>query len=64
VNMWQSLSLTLGILKTLYPWANIVAVGKGFAVTCTNKEALKLVEDCAVAARQVVNMLGVDMSLG
>jgi hypothetical protein len=51
-------------LKSLYPWANLDAVGEGFAVTCSDEEALKLVEDPAMTVRQVVDMLGVDMSLG
>jgi hypothetical protein len=63
-NMQQSMSLTLGILKSLYPWADLDAAGEGFTVTCTDEEALKLVKDSAVIARQVIDMLGVDMSLG
>jgi hypothetical protein len=62
--MWQSTSLTLIILKSLYPWANLDVAGEGFAVTCSDDEAPKLVEDSAKAARQVVDMLGVNMSLG
>jgi hypothetical protein len=38
-------------------------MGEGFMVTYSNKEALKLVEDSAVMAGQVIDMLGVDMSL-
>jgi hypothetical protein len=49
-NMWQSTSLTLGIMKSLYPRANLDAAGEGFAMT--------------VIARQVIDMLGVEMSLG
>jgi hypothetical protein len=63
-NMRQLVSLTLGILKSLYPQVDLDAVGQGFAVTCTNEEALNLVEDSTVIAGQVVDMLGVDMSLG
>jgi hypothetical protein len=63
-NMRQSASLTLGILKSLYPQANLDLALEGFAVTCSDKEALKLVEDSAKTAAQVVKMLGVDMSLG
>jgi hypothetical protein len=37
--------------------------GEGFAVTCFDEEALKLVEDSAAIARQVIDMLGVDISL-
>jgi hypothetical protein len=39
-------------------------VGEGFVVSCSDKEALKLIEDSAVTAGQVIDMLGVDMSLG
>jgi hypothetical protein len=63
-NMQQSTSLTLGILKSLYPRANLDAAGEGFAVTCSDEEALKLVEDSTKTAGQVVDMLGVNMSLG
>jgi hypothetical protein len=38
--------------------------GEGFMVTCSDKEALKLIEDSAVTAGHIVDMLGVDMSLG
>jgi hypothetical protein len=57
-------SLTLRILKSLYPRADLDMTGEGFAVTCSDEEALKLVEDSAMTARHVVDMLGVDMSLG
>jgi hypothetical protein len=40
------------------------AVGEGFTVTCSDEEALKLVEDSAMTAGHVLDMLGVDMSLG
>jgi hypothetical protein len=38
--------------------------GEGFTMTCSDEEALKLVEDSDVTAGHVVDMLGVDMSLG
>jgi hypothetical protein len=63
-NMRLSTSLTLGILKSLYPRADLDAVGEGFAVTCSDEEALKLVEDSTKTVGRVVDMLGVDMSLG
>jgi hypothetical protein len=63
-NMRQSLTLTLGILKYLYSWADFDTAGEGFMMTCYDEEALKLVEDSAVMAGRVVDMLGVDMSLG
>jgi hypothetical protein len=62
--MRQSASLTLGILKSLYPRADLDAVGGGFAATCRDEEALKLVEDSIVMTGQIVDMLGIDMSLG
>jgi hypothetical protein len=64
VNMRQSVSLILEILKSLYPWANLDTTGEGFTVTCSNEEAIKLVKDSTVTVGQVIDMLGVDMSLG
>jgi hypothetical protein len=46
-NMRQSASITLGILMSLYPRADLDVVGEGFAMTCSNEEALRLVEDSA-----------------
>jgi hypothetical protein len=37
------------------------AAGEGFTVTCSDEEALKLVEDSTVTARHIVDILGVDM---
>jgi hypothetical protein len=39
-------------------------VSEGFTATCSDEEALKLLKDFVVTAEQVVDMLGVDMSLG
>jgi hypothetical protein len=39
-------------------------MGEGFVVTCNDEEALKLVEDSIMMVGHVVDMLGVDMSLG
>jgi hypothetical protein len=62
--MRHSMSPTLGILKSLYPQADLDAAGEGFTMTCSDEEALMLVEDSAKIAGQVVDMLGIDMSLG
>jgi hypothetical protein len=64
INVRQLASLTLRILKSLYPQADLDVAGEGFTMTCSDEEALKLVEDSAVTAGHVVDMLGVDMSLG
>jgi hypothetical protein len=61
-NMKYSTSLNLWILKFLYPWANLDVVGEGFAATCTDEEASKLVEDSAMMAECIIEMLLVDMS--
>jgi hypothetical protein len=61
-NMKESASLTLGTLKSLYPWADLDAAGEGFAATCTDEEALKLVEDSIVMADRIVEILLVDIS--
>jgi hypothetical protein len=47
-NMRQSASLTLGILKSLYPRADLDMAGEEFVVTCSDEEALMLVEDYGV----------------
>jgi hypothetical protein len=64
VNIRHSACLTLGILKSLHPRAYLDTAGEGFIVTCSDEEALKLVEDFAMTATQIVDMLGIDMSLG
>jgi hypothetical protein len=63
-NIRQSVSLTLRILKSLYPRADMDVAAEGFTMTCSDEEALKLVEGSAMMAGQVVDMLGVEMSIG
>jgi hypothetical protein len=46
------------------PRADLDVTGEGFVVTCSDEEVLKLVADSAKTAGQVVDMLGVNMSLG
>jgi hypothetical protein len=58
-NMKQSVSLTLRILMSLHHHANLDIVGDGFAVTCTNEEGLKLMEDSALTANHIVEMVSV-----
>jgi hypothetical protein len=47
-NMRQSVSLTHGSLKSIYLQADLDAAGEGFTVTCSDEEAIKLIEDSAV----------------
>jgi hypothetical protein len=61
-NMKQLTSLTLRMLKSLYPWAGLNLTGEGFAVTYTDEEASRLMEDSTVIADRIVEMLPVDMS--
>jgi hypothetical protein len=61
-NMKQSTRLTLGILKTLYPKADLDAAGEGFAMACTNEDARKLMEYSTLTASRILEMLLVDMS--
>jgi hypothetical protein len=61
-NMKQSMSLALGILKSLYPRANLDVAGEGFPATCTNDEASKLVEDSSVMVECIIDMLPIYMS--
>jgi hypothetical protein len=60
--MRKASSLTLRIVKSLYPQADLDAIGEGFTVTCTKEKANKLVEDSIMMATQVIEMLLVDMS--
>jgi hypothetical protein len=62
--MKQPVSLTLRILMSIYPQANMDVASEGFTVTCNDEEALKLGEDSVVTVWYIVDMLGVDMSLG
>jgi hypothetical protein len=62
-NMKQSMSLTLEILKSLYPQDNLDMVGEGFTVTYNDEEAINLIEDFVVKTGHIVDMLPVDMSL-
>jgi hypothetical protein len=61
-NMKKATNLTLTILKSLYPQANLDVAGKGFMMTCTEDEANKLMDDSAVTTYQIVEMLPIDMS--
>jgi hypothetical protein len=64
-NMRQTTSSpTFRILMSLYRRVDLDAAGEGFAVTYSDEEALKLIEDSAVMVEHVIGMLGVDMSLG
>jgi hypothetical protein len=49
-NMRQSTGLTLCIMKSLYPRADLDTAGEGFVVTCSDEEAMKLVEDSTMIA--------------
>jgi hypothetical protein len=40
--MKQSVSLTLGILKFIYPSADLDVVGEGFVANCTEEGVAKL----------------------
>jgi hypothetical protein len=61
--MKQSISLTLGILMSLYPRADLDTAGERFAATYSDEEALKLIEDTVVTVEHIIDMLGVDMSV-
>jgi hypothetical protein len=56
-NMKQAVSLTLEILKSLYPRVDLDVAGDGFVATCTDEEGLKLVEDSALTADRIVEMV-------
>jgi hypothetical protein len=60
--MRKVVSLSLGVLKSLYPRADMDVVGEGFAASYTEDEANQLVEDSTVMVSRVMEMLPVDMS--
>jgi hypothetical protein len=60
--MRKASSLTLGILKSIYPRADLDAVGDGLAATCIKEEAKKLVEDSTETTVAVIEMIPIDMS--
>jgi hypothetical protein len=61
-NMRKASSLTLGILKSLYPRADLDAVGEGFETIGIEEEANKLIEDSTLMMTRVIEMLPMDMS--
>jgi hypothetical protein len=61
-NIWKASSLTLGILKSLYPRDDLDAAGEGFAMTCSEDEANKLVEDSTMMVTRIIEMVSVNMS--
>jgi hypothetical protein len=60
--MKQSTCLTLGILKSLYPQADLDVVDEGFTTSYTDEAASKLMEDPAMMGDRIIEMLPVDMS--
>jgi hypothetical protein len=61
-NMKQLVSLTLGILKSLYPRADLDMTGTGFVASYIDEEASKFMEDSAVMVDRIIEMLLIDMS--
>jgi hypothetical protein len=52
--MRKASSLTLRILKYLYPELDLDVTGKGFAATCTEEEAGELVQTFIEIVTQVI----------
>jgi hypothetical protein len=63
-NMRKASNLTLRILMSLYPKADLGAAGEGFAATCMEDEATDLVQGFLEIATQIIEMIPIDMSLG
>jgi hypothetical protein len=61
--MRKASSLTLGILKSLYPKAELDAAGKGFAPTCTEDETADLVQSFLETVTRIIEMILIDMLL-
>jgi hypothetical protein len=52
-------SLTLGVLKSLYPHANLDVVGEGFTKDCDQAQAAQLIKDSLQAAAQIIDMINI-----
>jgi hypothetical protein len=61
-NLRKAVSLTLRILKSLYPQVDLDVAGEGFAMTYTEDEANQLIEHSTVTTSRVIEMLPVDIS--
>jgi hypothetical protein len=55
--MLRASSLTLGVLKSLYPRANFDIAGEGFAKDCEPARAAQLVKDSVAAATEIIEMI-------
>jgi hypothetical protein len=55
--MLMASSLTLGVLKSLYPHANLDVAGEGFAKDCDQAQAAQLIGDSLQAAAQIFDMI-------
>ena len=55
--MLKASSLTLGILKSLYPHANLDVAGEGFAKDCEPARASQLVKDSVTAATEIIEII-------
>jgi hypothetical protein len=55
-------SLALGILKSLYPRADLDAAGEGFSATCSEEEANNLVQSFIETMTQVIETISIDIS--
>jgi hypothetical protein len=56
-SMLRAPSLTLGILKSLYPRADLGATGEGFAATCIEEEANTLVKSFLETVTRIIEMI-------
>ena len=55
--MLRASSLTLGMLKSLYPRAKLDVAGEGFAKDCEPAQASQLVKDSVAAATEIIEMI-------
>jgi hypothetical protein len=55
--MQKASSLPLGMLKSLYPKADLGVAGERFAATCTDEEATALVKTFLETVTQIVEMI-------
>jgi hypothetical protein len=59
--MRKASSLTLIILKSLYPRSDLDAAGEGFAASCSGEEANDLMQSFVETVTWVIEMISVYM---
>jgi hypothetical protein len=61
-NMRKASSLTIRILKSLYPMLDLGTVDMGFTATCTKDEVTNLVQGFLETVTEIIEIIPINMS--